>query len=502
MAGLDTAGRKIAGLLGYNPGPGIYSRLERAIQEMPANVRVQELPGLLKRYKEGVPGWELRATDLDSVIAGRDVVPQDELLAAVRERSPVYTHREIILGGKPPTRPAAADGSEGDYDVPVAVYQLGKSKLGEGVSHRPPTYAEYGQGGKNYAELLLLQPGAQGKQFGSHWQPPSAVAHARYDTHGDALRINELQSDLGIHNRKMREADQNLIGDDAESVAMKDRRESDESYIARMREMGYGVQRAYGGGWTITSAANTLPFPLEDAWADILIKRLALEAARGGHRAIEVASPRAIADKVGGNIDNYEHFYGKVVPGAIERLGRKMGGIVDDTPRGVDPKILSLNEAEQALARGMQASREAQGLYVQALREQLPGIDIPRPGNSEAYVRHITDPMTAVAGDPNWAEAMRDSVALLHSSQTGRDLAEGMQFASSLMPQLMRKADEMRAGRAWDTATGNLYRSLWQRSKSLEPRRYIMSDEMRRRLIEGGVGASLLGGLAPADTEE
>jgi len=73
-AGVDTAGRQIAGLLTYNPGPGIYSRLERAIQQMPENVRVQELPGLLKRYKEGVPGWELKATDLDSVIAGRAVV--------------------------------------------------------------------------------------------------------------------------------------------------------------------------------------------------------------------------------------------------------------------------------------------------------------------------------------------------------------------------------------------------------------------------------------------
>ena len=58
MATFDQAGdavRKIAGYLPYNPGPGIYSRLEKAIEQMPANVRVQELPGLLKRYKDGVP---------------------------------------------------------------------------------------------------------------------------------------------------------------------------------------------------------------------------------------------------------------------------------------------------------------------------------------------------------------------------------------------------------------------------------------------------------------
>jgi hypothetical protein len=80
---IDQAGRAIAGLLTYNPGPGIYSRLERAIQAMPENVRVQELPGLLKRYKDGVPGWELKETDLDSVIAGRDA-----LLGTYRSVSP------------------------------------------------------------------------------------------------------------------------------------------------------------------------------------------------------------------------------------------------------------------------------------------------------------------------------------------------------------------------------------------------------------------------------
>ena len=213
----DEAGRQIAGLLGYNPGPGIYSRLERAVQQMPANVRVEELPGLIKRYKEGVPGWELRATDLDSVIAGRDVVPRDELLARVQQTSPVYTHKEVVLAENPPTREIEQYDLESGKHVyaPMPVYQDEASRLGEGVAHGDPKYPGYGHGGSDYKELLLTQPGAGKHQYENHWTGAAtnytnanedAVAHARFDTHGDALRINELQSDLGIYNRQMREA--------------------------------------------------------------------------------------------------------------------------------------------------------------------------------------------------------------------------------------------------------------------------------------------------------
>lgn len=481
MGKLDDAGRAIAGLLTYNPGPGIYSRLERAVEAMPENVRVQELPGLLKRYKDGVPGWELKAVDLDSTIAGRDVVPRDELLAAVRERSPVYTHGEVLLND--------ATGSTANDIVRAYERIPSPQPIGKGQFSGLPKYQSYGQGGDDYTEILLTQPGAGlTSDFGNHWSnvAPDAVAHARFDTHGDALRINELQSDLGIHNRKIREI------------------ENGPNVTARYGDQVYatdemGVERPVD---------PQLPFPLEDAWADILIKRLALEAARKGHRAIEVASPRAIADKVGGNIDNYEHFYGKVVPGAIERLGRKMGGMIDATKEGVDPKILSLAEAEHELWRGMQARTAAERLYVQALRERIPGIDIPRPGNSEAYIGRISRPLNDVANPPvggqrHYAEALRDSIAQLHAKQTGRDLSEGVQFANSLMPQMMRHADELRAGAAWDNTTGNLYRTLDQRAwTERPPRRYIMSDEMRKRILTQGIGASLLAPLlAPAGDE-
>jgi hypothetical protein len=431
-AGVDTAGRQIAGLLTYNPGPGIYSRLERAIQQMPENVRVQELPGLLKRYKEGVPGWELRETDLDSIIAGRAVVPRSELLARVQERSPVYTHREVVLGGTPVR----------EYDRPVGplsgedfrrIRNSGPSRLGEGVSHGPHQYSQYGQGGDDYSELLLVQPGAPGESFGSHWtatpklpEKGHAVAHARFDTHGDALRINELQSDLGIHNRKARE-----------SLA---------------EEMATG---------RIRDSAVAYDFPLEDAWADLLIKRLALEAARKGHRAIEVASPRAIADKVGGNIDNYEHFYGKVVPGALERLGRKMGGLVEDVPSTHSGWTLEPwdNELSRIRNEAMQAvPASLDGPYRNLVRAYLHN---ERPRIIANYAQELADQSPNSFGDemPNWVS-----------------LAER----------------EAAARRAWRNAKEEYDVSDGAPQAG---RRYIMSDEMRRRLIEQGVGASLLAPL-------
>jgi len=430
----------VAGYLPYNPGPGIYSRLERAIEQMPENVRVQELPGLLKRYKDGVPGWELKETDLDSVIAGRDVVPREELLARVKERSPVYTHGEMVLGETGPVykdRPHYSlrgfDGQPLLDDVPA--YQEGPSRLGRGVLHGTPKFSDYGQGGQDYKELLLIQPGAGDNAFSTHWGGPGgdAVAHARLDTHGDALRINELQSDLGIHNRQAREyADQN-----------------------QQIHLGQRLNPPEQAG---------LPFPLEDAWSDILIKRLALEAAQKGHRAIEVASPRAIADKVGGNIENYEHFYGKVVPGALERLGRKMGGLTEEMPAGTgwtlepwDKELSPLrNQAMQAI-----------------------------PDRADGAYRNLVNSYMTNEGP----EVIAKRAAELAERATP--------VYANDMPRIVFLAErEAAARRAWMKA-----RKEMQFTDGVKPpaKRYLMSDEMRRRLIQQGVGASLLAPLLLQD---
>jgi hypothetical protein len=473
---IDQAGRQIAGLLTYNPGPGIYSRLERAVEAMPENVRVQELPGLLKRYKDGVPGWELKATDLDSTIAGRDVVPREELLGAVRERSPVYTHGEVVLGGSPPVIDHPKWGAYAD------AAQDWRSPLGAGGYHGVPKYADYGQGGDEYTELLLTQPGAgdmhASSPFGSHWfheEAPAvaenAVAHARFDTHGDALRINELQSDLGIHNRRAREAMADFV--EGQPIA---------------------TQRP----------APELPFPLEDSWSDLLIKRLALEAARKGHRAIEVASPSAIADKVGGNIDNYKHFYGKVVPGALERLGRKMGGLIDDTPTPLAPTggyaaVLdemtsgSPTEGQLALRDAIEALRK--------IRDASPSG--PRPAFADAPDVAWNKLAAAYQGQGKVDEMAH----MLHGAlavDLGRGGADGAMASAQMMPELMRLAENHAASmeryRRVIALAGAQRRASQQAARSAAPgRRYIMSDEMRRRLIQQGVGASVAGGVLSQD---
>jgi hypothetical protein len=442
MAGpgtVDAAGRAIAGLLTYNPGPGIYSRLERAIQAMPENVRTQELPGLLKRYKDGVPGWELKETDLDSVIAGRDIVPREELLARVKERSPVYTHKEVVLADTPPmeTIPGAFGG--------LPHYQDEASAIGRGIAHGDPKYQDYGQGGRDYTEILLTQPGARSAgEYYNHWGQAAtqatsanrdAVAHARFDTHGDALRINELQSDLGIHNRKQRELQAGSYAGPEE--------------------------------WSLPNAdAETLPFPLEDAWADILIKRIALEAAGKGHRAIEVASPRAIADKVGGNIENYEHFYGKVVPGALERLGRKMGGLVEDAPTAPGPS----NYRNQVRDEVAEISADA--------RMRLPPDVHP---HYRQLARAISDnlfPETIMA----------------EAEQLARSLDESGRPSANLMPNLMRLAErDATAMNAWENVRELEHIDTAQ--SAAPGRRYIMSDEMRRRILQEGIPAAVAIGI-------
>jgi len=484
ISGIDEAGRKIAGLLTYNPGPGIYSRLERAIEQMPENVRVQELPGLLKRYKEGVPGWELKETDLDSVIAGRDAVSRSELLARVKERSPVYTHSEKLLGGDVPLRRIrSALQSE---DIP-AYDRTPYDAIGTAESSGRPIYEAYGQGGKNYGELLLTQPGVLGRQFDSHWNEvfggQGAVAHARYDTHGDALRINELQSDLGIHNRKAREGSlpprQQLPS------------ESDSDYADAMLEAGHAVDWDEGGN-VVVSPKTGIPFPLEDTWADLLIKRLALEAARKGHRAIEVASPRAIADKVGGNIDNYEHFYGKVVPGALERLGRKMGGLSPDDSGAPAARLTEESPQyayHQTFRDQMQAAtgEEQLGPNFWRLYSGMRYDSLPPSQQMITYDRFGgSHPVSQAEGG-----APQEMYDYLHG--LGLPPEQAQRITSQAMYLAPHNARDMYnlAVREQLESVGRLIRQ----PVSDNPRRYIMSDEMRRRLIEQGVGASVLAPL-------
>jgi len=459
------AAKALAGLLTHSPGPGLYSRMERAVQQMPKVIRTQELPGLLRKYKDGVPGWEVKAVAPE--LEGVQSISRQDLLDLIQQHSPAHTHREIVLGGRPQMGGPL-------FDVPE--YQGSASRIGEGRGHGMTRYGGYSQGGQDYSELLLLQPGATGVEFGSHWgsHPQvqgtnQAVAHARYDTHGDALRINELQSDLGIHNRKAREyADQN--------------------------------PQIHFGERLNPPEKQGLPFPMEDAWADILIKRLALEAARQGHRAIEVASPRAIADKVGGSIDNYEHFYGKVVPGAIERLGRKMGGVVyaapTPSPQPAPGYSAALDEMLGGLpGEGQLVLRDANEALRKIKAASPPG---PRPafggGPSAAWSRLAE----AYMGDGDVTERAH----LLHDMLEA-DLARGggdASAAAQMMPELVRLAENHAAAMKRYSrvqALADDQRAGRTPSAPRPPgRRYIMSDEMRKRILRDGIGMSVMGATA------
>jgi len=273
----------IVGLLEHKPGPGIYSRLERAVQQLPENVRVQELPGLLKRYKDGIPGWELNAVDLNSVVAGRTVVPREELLAAVRERSPVFTNKNVILGGNA-TRSTMAYQPDPVTAKPVPIGGDGR--------HGKPVWEAYGLQGPEYKERLLLQPedpqpATPGQwqdnrnrgrnHFVGNWLGGNVVSHLRTDTNGDALRIVELQSDL--QNQAQRAAD-----------------------------------------------PNTVVFPTADVWQELQLKSALLDAARSGKNALEVANPEDISAVVGFPKDKSKKFYGTMVPQILEKTGKRLGG--------------------------------------------------------------------------------------------------------------------------------------------------------------------------------
>jgi hypothetical protein len=461
----------IAGLLEYKPGPGIYSRLERAVQQLPENVRVQELPGLLKRYKDGIPGWELNAVDLNSVVAGRTVVPREELLAAVRERSPVYTHKEVVLGGKPQQGVEIHESEDGGFRMPVLAVdrQQTPSPLGAGVSHGQPKYENYGQGGDDYSEVLLLQPGAKGDKFDSHWggHPQvqgtnQAVAHLRLDTHRDALRINELQSDLGIHNRKVREQQSELAA-----------------------SMPRGIE--------YNNPDPSLPFPLEDAWADILTKRAVLEAARQGHRAIEVASPRSIADKVGGNIDNYEHFYGKVVPGSLERLGRKMGGLTEDPGRSSMEGTFGSSSALDQFAREAKGASDA---TIWEMRRQAPSMG--ETNTQDVYrslIGHFRN-LDAVGMAPEKLDAASThyygnlyQMAVRDLTSGNMPLAKARKVAGEYTNKLISQA------KAEGLLQAKGYVARTRPEFPLAGKRYTISDEMRKNIITKGIPAAVAIGV-------
>jgi len=316
-----------------------------------------------------------------------------------------------------------------------------------------------------------------------------AVAHARFDTHGDALRINELQSDLGIHNRKMREqGGVQKVYDEPPQLPS----ESDAEYAERLTELGYETAWTDDGFLAVGGRVkeSVKPFPLEDAWADLLIKRLALEAARQGHRAIEVASPRAIADKVGGNVDNYEHFYGKVVPGALERLGRKMGGLVDDTDATL--------EAAAWRARGNFNDDLNWHIDRMVALADLPDV----AGTKLSGQRHAAERLLGDLGANTWRLNYGNYPQNFPAKQIQGTIAEKLAaiVGPHRMNEMYLRASEIAAAEAARKHAVNSVTDT-PMPTSLNPpgRRYIMFDEMRKRILTQGIGAAVAAPMMKED---
>jgi len=463
------AGRRIAGLIGNSPGPGIYSRMQRAVEAMPEMVRAEELPGLIRRHKEGVPGWELKAVDLPSLYEGRAAVPREELLRAVEERSPLYTHGEVVQRGGPDDYPK----SQADIEFPEFAGLFGPEpfarRIGQGIPSGKTEYGKYSQGGDDYTEILLTQPGARHWEYGNHWDVADAVAHARFDRHGDALRINELQSDLGIKNRQLREQQAKISDAIGESDFIE-----------------------------YSSPDPSKPFPLEDAWLDLLVKRLALEAARGGYRAIEIAAPRSIRDTVGGNIDNYEHLYGKVIPGRLERLGRKMGGLHKQPILQEAPGYGAALSRSQIRELGIEAD------VAQEIRRLInPGDDGVAGRLDDEWMDYAHDvrAVTEAINDRDGLSPVPAADALYKNIVTelllsGAPEDKAYQAVGQAMPGIMRKIEDLEDAESASTRLRIASANQKRLPGNLPGVRYLMSDEMRRNILRNGIPASVLGAAA------
>jgi hypothetical protein len=309
--------------------------------------------------------------------------------------------------------------------------------LGGTEAHGPTRFHDYAEpGAKEYTELVFLQPGF-GRRPGHHWHPDyprpwgasqeiqqaagqDAVAHMRMATHGDALRLLESQSDV--------------LNDSIKAGA---------------------------------TGEKPPQYHMQQAQVEMDIKRLALEAARSGKRAIEIASPESIANRVGMPLEHAQHRYGKVASSELERLGRKMGGLTEDTSQSINHSDLRsqvrTEVAEIAAEARMRLPPEAHPHYRQLA---MALADNMFPSTIMTHARSLADALDA----------------------TGRPSA-------NLMPSLMRLAErDAAATNAWSNV-----RALTPESPPTNPRRYIMSDEMYRRLIEGGVGAAVGAGIMSDD---
>lgn len=326
------------------PVPAFYSRLERAAETLPENVKAQSIPNLLAKAPEGVApeeiGWVLGELPKAGKVAKRDLI---EKIGNNRIRLD-----ETLLGdGNAATRfdkyrtPGGEQYRELLLKLPrqAEVHEV----IDEGVKIMEKAIAEGRQlSGKEAHRVRELRSLAQSlgdrptNYQSSHWgwdEHPNVLAHVRFDERlaPDGTRtlfVHEVQSDLHQAGRRAGYTVEENIARKAEAKAKHDALHSDMRSLIRettdvaKREGNFGfdnpreaVEAILGGkfdksvyaanpplakaaakynalnedleslakAWAVIKEGPVADLPFKnDAWADLALKRILQQATDNG----------------------------------------------------------------------------------------------------------------------------------------------------------------------------------------------------------------------------
>jgi len=189
-----------------------------------------------------------------------------------------------------------------------------------------------------------------------------------------------------------------------------------------------------------------------------------------------------------------EQVYGKMTPGSLESLGRKMGGLTADANIPPEPTINTRADLKGFVAdSGGQADS-----FLWSLRRKAPGMGTDWTGDEyKEMVRTMADLR-------NQGHSY-DSLDGIMSERYQEAYAAALKTLSNgnMLPGPARKAAGQAMGEFIERAKAQaeLQRAARMAGYESPPpgRRYLMSDEMRKRILMQGIGASLLAPMMRED---
>jgi hypothetical protein len=193
--------------------------------------------------------------------------------------------------------------------------------------------------------------------------------------------------------------------------------------------------------------------------------------------------------------DRARHVYDKLLPGHLERLGRKMGGMTPvATKRGPEPVTGSPYDITAAEAK---VRDQFADLSAEANQYMKPDSKLLK---SDGLIRRLEQAVRSGEDAVPHAERLKLNM-LIHASDSGWP-AEAAEIAvDRTMPGIMRRVENYAHARNQRNAIAQLSAETEPAfSPPAEPgRAYEMSEEIFRRILTQGIGASL---LAPMAMEE